>query len=133
MLGEICLVPRVSNLFVDSKSLHTEGMNLQIFTVLNVMRARRAGAGKAVQSTEEVDAVVIGNLSMLTRGEGNTTGGGGEIGTDDFATDQESRAGLISLNIEHVVDVSGKYRPKDGRKMWLLKFCFIFVVHLFEN
>ena len=77
MLGEICLVPRVSNLFVDSKSLHTEGMNLQIFTVLNVMRARRAGAGKAVQSTEEVDAVVIGNLSMLTRGEGNTTGGGG--------------------------------------------------------
>ena len=58
------------------------------------MRARRAGAGKAVQSTEEVDAVVIGNLSMLTGGEGNTTGRG-EIGTDDFATDQESRAGLI--------------------------------------
>lgn len=44
------------------------------------MRARRAGAGKAVQSTEEVDAVVIGNLSMLTGGEGNegnTTGGWG--------------------------------------------------------
>lgn len=75
MLGETCLVPLVSNLFVDSKYLHTEGMNWQFLTGLNVVRARRAGAGKAVQSTEEVDAVVIGNLSMLTGGEGNTTGG----------------------------------------------------------
>ena len=65
----------VSNLFVDSKSMHTEGINWQFLTVLNVMRARRAGAGKAVQSTEEVDAVVIGNLSMLTGCEGITTRG----------------------------------------------------------
>ena len=47
------LVPK---LFVDSKSKHTvRGFNWQFLAV----RARRA------KSTEEVDAVVIGNLLML--------------------------------------------------------------------
>ena len=98
-LGEICLVPHVPNLFVDSKSLHTEGMNWQFLTVLNVMRARRAGAGKAVQSTEEVDAVVIGNLSMLTglRGYDHP----GEFWTNDLTGPKKNWARLIWLNIEH--------------------------------